>query len=312
MKNSIWIIIVLLITNCKAYKNAQTDAFQPLSTSNAKGSWQLVNELSDEFNGNEVDWRKWYKTSNLPNTTGWKWENEANAVVNNGIAELTMRHNVDNLNDDGTYFKSGILKSKATFTIGYVEARIKGAVIDVPGTKNGWGVCPSFWLYSDFDRDVANNETIYCEIDVVELQQFDWFKGHQDDIKDSDHNLHLVKKVNGKDVWFRPKQHIDTQMNKYRISDDPSRNYHVYGCEVNENEIIWYVDGVKIASKPNIYWYRPMNVTASLGLRRPFVQFSNNANRAVNPLENEEAKAQLSGMPTTMSVDYIRVWTKKE
>nr|WP_281386205.1 family 16 glycosylhydrolase [Hyunsoonleella aquatilis] len=247
----------------------------------------------------------------MPNTTGWKWNNETNAKAKSGIAELTMRHNADNVSDGGTYFKSGILKSKATFTTGYVEARIKGAVIDVPGPKNGWGVCPSFWLYSDFDGDVADGKTIYCEIDVVELQQFDWYKGHQDDIKDTDHNLHLVKKVNGKGVWFRPKKHPESQLNKYRLEDDPSKNYHVYGCEVNATKIIWYVDGVKIASKPNTDWYRPMNVTASLGLRRPFVEFSNNANRAVNPLVNEDAKKQLEGMPTTMYVDYIRVWEKR-
>lgn len=311
MKKPIWIVLILLLTNCKVQKSVQNETFQPLSTSNSNDTWQLVNVLSDEFNGSEVDWKKWYKTADLPNTSGWKWNNEDNANINNGIAELTMRHNANNIADGGTYFKSGILKSKATFKIGYVEARIKGAVINVPGPKNGWGVCPSFWLYSDFDREAADNETVYCEIDVVELQQFDWFKGHQDDIKDTDHNLHLVKKVNGKSVWFRPKQHIDTQLSKYRLDDDPSRNYHVYGCEVNETEITWYVDGVKIASKPNTSWNRPMNVTASLGLRRPFVQFSNNANRAVDPLVNPDAKKQLAGMPTTMFVDYIRVWEKK-
>ncbi|TNJ42401.1 family 16 glycosylhydrolase [Tamlana fucoidanivorans] len=283
----------------------------PVKTSNPSDSWQLVKSLSDEFDGAKLDWGKWYKEDKLPNTTGWKWNNNANAKIENGVAALTMQHNADNESDDGTYFKSGILKSKATFTTGYVEARIKGAAIAVSGPKNGYGVCPSFWLYSDFDRDVADGEVIYCEIDVVELQQFDWHKGHQDDIMDSDHNLHLVKKENGKGVWYRPKKYPEAQLNKFRLSDDPSKNYHIYGCEVNEKEIIWYVDGEKIGSKPNTYWYRPMHVTASLGLRRPFVKFSNNANRAVNPLVDEEAKKQLKGMPTTMYVDYIRVWKKK-
>ncbi|MGB5418707.1 family 16 glycosylhydrolase, partial [Algibacter sp.] len=240
---------------------SQIIAQEPVKTSDSSSSWKLVKSLSDEFDAKELDWKKWYKTDKLPNTTGWKWNNDANAKIVNGIAELTMRHNSNNDPDNGTYFKSGILKSKETFTTGYVEARIKGAVIDISGPRNGWGVCPSFWLYSDFDRDVEEGKTVYCEIDVVELQQFDWFKGHQDDIQDSDHNLHLVKKVDGKSIWFRPKQHIETQMNKYRIPDDPSRNFHVYGCEVNEEEIIWYVDGVEIARKANTDWYRPMNVT---------------------------------------------------
>lgn len=290
----------------------QISAQSPLKSSIAADIWELEESLSDEFNEATVNWKKWFKKNSLPNTTGWLWNNEENVKIIDGKAQLTMSHNSHNKADNGTYFKSGILKSKNTFTTGYVEARIKGAVIDVPGPINGWGVCPSFWLYSNFDRQVEDGKTIYCEIDVVELQQFDWHKGHQDDIRDSDHNLHLVKKVDGKGVWFRPKKHADTQLNKYRLPNDPSKNYHVYGCEVNEKEIIWYVDGIKIASKPNTSWYRPMNVTASLGLRKPFVKFSNNANRAVNPLQDERAKKQIVGIPTTMSVDYIRVWTKKK
>ncbi|MGA9638937.1 Ig-like domain-containing protein, partial [Flavobacterium sp.] len=35
-----------------------------------------------------------------------------------------------------------------------------------------------------------------------------------------------------------------------------------------------------------------------------------NANHAVNPLTDPDASKQLAGMPTTMSVDYVRVWTK--
>lgn len=282
----------------------------PTTTSDSTDTWHLVSSLSDEFDGVTPDWEKWNKTKTLPNTTGWKWNNDENVEILEGVAELTMRHNKNNISDNGTYFKSGILKSKETFKTGYVEARIKGAVIDVPGKSNGWGVCPSFWLYSNFDRTVSEGETIYNEIDIVELQQFDWFNNHLDDIRDSDHNLHLVKKVNGKSVWFRPKKHEAAQLNKYRLSNDPSINYHVYGCEVNETEIIWYVDGVRIASKPNTHWYRPMNVTLSLGLRRPFVKFSNNANRAVDPLVDVDARKQLAGIPTKMSVDYVRVWVK--
>ena len=321
MNRNLVIIVIasLLIVACKAKevttvkknKAKVENDVKPFLAESSNSNWQLVSSLSDEFNDSKVNWSKWYKDAYLPNTTGWKWNNEVNVNLVNGVAELTMRYNANNENDKGTYFKSGILKSKETFTKGYVEARIKGAVIDVPGPKNGFGVCPSFWLYSNFDRDVADGEVIYCEIDVVELQQFDWYKGHLDDIFDTDHNLHLVKKINGKGVWFRPKKHPETQLNKHRLEKDPSKNYHIYGCEVTDTTITWYVDGVKIASKPNTSWYRPMNVTASLGLRRPFVKFYNNANRAVNPMVDEEAKKQLQGMPTTMYVDYIRVWTKK-
>ncbi|WPR72236.1 family 16 glycosylhydrolase [Flavobacterium sp. NG2] len=271
--------------------------------------WKLQTNLSDEFNSKSIDWNnKWLLKKVLPNVNAWKWNNEANVNIVNNAAEITMRHNTDNVPVAGTYFNSGILKSKDTFTTGFVEVRMKGATINVPGMDNGRGVCPSFWLYSDFDRNVEEGQTVYSEIDVVELQQFDYFKGEQDDIFDMDLNLHMVIKENGKDVWYRPKQRVETQKNHYTASFDPRLDYHIYGCEVTKTEINWYIDGVKVATKPNGHWNRPMNVTMSLGLRVPFVKFMNNRFEPVDPLVDERAKKQLAGMPTSMSVDYVRVW----
>ncbi|MBU2951017.1 family 16 glycosylhydrolase [Tamlana agarivorans] len=280
-------------------------AQKPTKTENPNDQWNIKWNVSDEFNSPTPDWSKWRKTEALPNTTAWKWNNQQNVENDNGITALTMRQNPNNASDGGTYFKSGILKSYETFTYGYFEAKIKGADI-------GEGVCPAFWLYSDFDRTVSDGETVYSEIDIVELQQFDWYEGHQDDIQDMDLNLHAVVKENGQDVWRRPKAFPNAQLNKWRAPWDPTADFHIYGCEVNKNEIIWYVDGVEVARKPNLYWHRPMNVTLSLGLRKPFVKFYDNRNNAVNPEVDPDAQAKLGGMPTTMYVDYVRVWEKDE
>ncbi|GJM63061.1 family 16 glycosylhydrolase [Persicobacter diffluens] len=280
-------------------------AQKPTKTENPNDQWDIKWSASDEFNGDSPDWSKWMKSSGLPNTTAWKWDNNQNAKIKDGVLELTMRQNPNNTPDGGTYFKSGILKSYNTFTYGYFEAKIKGAAI-------GEGVCPSFWLYSNFDYSVKNGETVYSEIDVVELQQFDWMDGHQDDIYDMDHNLHAVVMENGSGVWRRPKAYPDEQLNKFRAPWDPTKGFHIYGCEVNENEIIWYVDGAEVARKPNTLWHRPMNVTLSLGLRKPFVEFYDNRNNAIDPESSPAAKAKLSEMPTSMYVEYVRVWEKKE
>ncbi|WP_422360128.1 Ig-like domain-containing protein [Reichenbachiella sp.] len=290
--------LFLMVITIQAYSQL------PSKASNPNDTWEIRWSASDEFNGTSPDWAKWIKSGNLPNTSSWKWDNTNNVKVENGIAELTMRHNPANASDGGTYFKSGILKSYNTFTFGYYEARIKGAPL--PGS----GVCPSFWLFSNFDESVGEGKTIYSEIDVVELQQFDWYEGHQDDVRDMDLNLHAVVKHNGARQWRRPKQYPEEQLNKWRAPWDPRADYHIYGCEVNENEIIWYVDGVEVGRKPNTYWYRPMNVTLSLGLRKPFVQFFDNRNNAINPLTDPEANAALADMPTSMYVDYVRVWEK--
>jgi hypothetical protein len=177
---------------------------------------------------------------------------------------------------------------------------------------NKSGACPAFWLYSGFDDKVAEGETVYCEIDIVELQQFDWYQGHQDDAQDTDLNLHCVIKQNGIRQWRRPKSFPDTQLNKWRAPWHPGKGFHVYGCEVSPDEIIWYVDGSEVARKPNTHWHGRKHVAVSLGLRRPFVTFKDNRNTPVDPQQSPETNSRFSEFPISMLVDYVRVWEKKK
>lgn len=277
---------------------------KPVKSLDPDDDWKIRWSSSDEFNGSQPDWKKWIRKGGLPDTTSWKWDNEQNITVDNGIAKLTMRHNSGNQPVKGTWFTSGILKSYRTYTYGYFEARIKGAVL------SGSGVCPSFWLYSNFDNKAAEGDVIYCEIDVVELQQYDWHQGHQDDVHDIDLNLHAVIKKNGKRSWLRPKGFPETQLNKWLAPWDPREDFHIYGCEVSPEQIIWYIDGKEVARKPNSLWHRPKHVALSLGLRKPFVRFANNRNNAIDPKADSEAAAMLPEMPVSMLVDYVRVWEK--
>lgn len=282
----------------------------PESAKENKVSWELDNDFSDEFNGvTDINYVKWSKSSGLPNTTAWLWDNTSNLKVENGIVKLTMRHNANNEAVNNTYFKSGILQSTKKNIYGYYEARIKGSGIPAGLSQDpkGRGVCPSFWLWS-FGSQTVNGELVtYSEIDAVELQQFDWYNNHQDDIRDMDLNLHTV--VNGE--WQRPKQFPDQQLNKWRANWDPSAGFHTYAVENRPDSIIWFVDGIRVAAKLNLYWHLPMNVTVSLGLRTPFVSFYNNKNNPINPLTDSRAKAKLDKMTndtTSMFVDYIRTW----
>lgn len=278
----------------------------PVKTSNPDDAWTIKWSASDEFTESAPDWKKWIRAGGLPDTSSWQWDNPDNVSIEDGVALLTLRHNAGNTPKAGTYFSSGILKSYRTFVNGYFEARIKGAAF--PET----GVCPSFWLFSNFDDRVAEGETIYSEIDVVELQQFDWYSGRQDDVRDLDLNLHCVIKKEGKRSWRRPKDYAEEQLNKWRAPWDPRGDFHIYGCEVNESEIIWFIDGQEVARKANLHWHRPKHLALSLGLRKPFVQFANNRNNTVDPMVDPKAKEKLSALPTTMYVDYVRVWQKEE
>ena len=279
---------------------------KPVKTSNPGANWKIRWNVSDEFNDAQPNWKKWIKSGRLPNTSSWKWDNAQNVTIEDGVSKLTLRHNSGNRPDVGTYFKSGILKSHQTITYGYFEARIKGAAFQ------GSGVCPSFWLFSDFDDKATEGEIIYCEIDVVELQQFDWCQGHQDDVRDIDLNLHCILKMNGMRKWRRPKDFPEAQLNKWRAPWDPREEFHIYGCEVSEKEIIWYVDGREVAQKLNTHWHLPKHVALSLGLRKPFVRFDQNRNNAFDPETDPDAREKLPELPTSMFVDYVRVWQKEE
>ncbi|QDT86902.1 Kappa-carrageenase precursor [Gimesia chilikensis] len=275
---------------------------QPIASSNSDANWQIRWSVSDEFSGGEPDWKKWVKTLGLPETSSWNWNNGENIEITDGKAKITLRHSPQ----DGRFFSSGILKSYRTFKYGYFEARIRGVDWDESGA------CPAFWLYSGFDDKVGEGETIYCEIDVAELQQLDWFQGHQDDSKDIDLNLHCVVKQDGKRQWRRPKNFSKQQLKKWRAPWHPGKEFHIYGCEVNRDEIIWYVDGTEVSRKPNTNWHGAKHVAVSLGLRKPFVTFQNNRNIPVDPEKTAETKSRLSEFPVSMLVDYVRVWERKD
>lgn len=300
-------IATSFLAGCIALCGLEAWAQQPTKLEGVSTKWEIRWSASDEFNADSVDWKKWIREGGLPMVSSWRWNNAENVTANQGVAQLTFRHEPgkDRAGKTETHFTSGILKSYRTFTYGFFEARIKG--VPFPGT----GVCPSFWLFSDFDDGVEEGGTVYCEVDVVEMQQFDWLDGHQDDVKDIDFNLHCVVKENGKRSWRRPKAFPDAQLSKWRAPWDPREDFHIYGCEIGKEEIVWYVDGKEVARKPNTHWHRPMHVALSLGARKPFVRFEGNRHVVVDPVADAEAVKQLDHLPTSMSVDYVRVWEER-
>lgn len=271
----------------------------PASAITGHERWQLDINLSDEFNEAVNYNNKWKIQPN--NVAAWTYDNVNNISVASGIAQIKAVYSPHTRNYSGSlrnfYFKSGMLTTQATKVYGYFEAKIKGASL-FPG------VCPAFWLFSDFDRSsTQDGHIVYSEIDAVELQQNDWYLGHQDDVMDMDLNLHAVVRENGAEVWKRPKAFPEQQLNKYRAPWDPRAGFHTYAVENRPDSVFWYVDGNLVGKKKNLYWHRPMNVTLSLGMRSPFVKFENNAFVPQQP-----DAGQISSFPTFMSADYVRTW----
>ena len=265
-------------------------------------NWKFVAEQSDEFNGTRVDRAKWNVD---PKDFGvWSWESK-NVSQNDGAMHLTMLQEDHQRGKLTFHYTSGMARNDRTITYGYFEARVKGC-------SRYPGASPAFWLYSSNpqNRFVAKDgETVtYSEIDIFELQQseFDFETRKHFPVNRIDCNLHTVLLKEGKSQWIRPNNRPDLCRNHYDAEWDPREDYHVYAVENSRDWIIWYIDGQQIAKKPNLYWHLPMHLTLSLGLRYPFVKYENNERLPV------PEKTTRDGFPTTMSVDYVRVWQKSQ
>ena len=298
--------ILLLLVGYASLATAQTGANSKPLTAKPGEEWVIRWNRSDDFKGDEVDWRKWNKK---PEKFGiWSWDNQNNVSVSEGILTITLRCDQDhNSGESGkkesdgppVAFTSGMLKSYATGTYGYYEARIKGAPL-FPG------VCPAFWLYSRIDDSVLKQgEVRYSEIDIVELtQRQSEIEGNE---KITDHNLHTILSNGNQGLkgraWRRPHdpRYKEAQALEYRAPFDPRSGFHTYGCLVGKDLIKWYVDGVEIGQKKNDFWHRKMNVALSLGVRAPYAVFENNR---LNPARDQPA----GDFPTSMQIDYVRVW----
>ncbi len=236
---SICLLAGLLFFYLTQRSEAQNPPLQPLS--DPDGRWVLLNEYSDEFNGNKLDTVRW---NHRVRPWGlWTWRPE-NVTVSDSMLLLTMRYQPHQRKKKKLFYTSGAIKSKLPALLyGYFEARIKAA-------PRYPGVCSAFWISH-------RSKEKWTEIDFVELKQN---PRHANQIDFYTH------------VFYHPelKQKKPLRKGQSWIAPwDPSADFHVYGCQWTESDIRWYVDGKMVAIKKNIYWHQPLDVILSMGLRRP-------------------------------------------
>lgn len=271
----------------------------PLGQSSSEG-WLIVSSMSDEFVSDRVDTSKW--NVDTEDFGPWSWEPE-NVSQRDGSMHLRMVQKNHARGDQVLHYTSGMARNDRTITYGYFEARVKGC-------GRYPGACPSFWLYSIGSQNryqARDGQTVaYSEIDIVELQQseYDFKSKTHFPVTRIDCNLHTTLIQGGKRVWARPGNRPELCANHFDSQWDPRDDYHVYGVENSKDWIVWYIDGTEVGRKPNLYWHLPMHVTLSLGLRYPFVKYENGER---SPVTEETTSDEF---PTTMSVDYVRVWRR--
>jgi beta-glucanase (GH16 family) len=248
-----------------------TDAY-PLSDQENKGGWIKREQVSDEFDGTELDRTKW--------TVGLKWWkgrqpalfSEKNVTVSDGKLHLTMRKEKlpERLEKQGYQdYTSAALHSKVRCRYGYYEVKAKPK--DSGGSSSFWFCIPG---YESPDWNT--------EIDVFEIGGK--AKGFE---QKYNMTLHVFKTPEEKKhwsvggVWVAP----------WRLADD----YHVYGLDWATDEIRYYVDGVLVRSVENTRWHYPLRLIFDSETMPDWFGMPDDKD-----------------LPSTFSIEYVRAWKKQD
>lgn len=276
------------------------DPLPILKEPNPGTTWILDERFSDEFNTDVVDEVKWERDLRPWGERAWRADN---VFQEDGSLVIRARYEPHQVREQRYFYTFGILRSRAKTTYGYFEARIKGC-------SRFPGLCPGFWLYSyGADRNPRYPQVAYSEIDIVEMLQGLYVPDlkRQVGVEHIDLNLHTrLFDEQGDQVWVRPNHRPDICRGYWTAPWDPREDYHLYACENTPETITWYIDGVKVAEKENLYWHLPMSITLTMEARPPLIAWAGEDGRIPVP----EA-ATPEGFPTRMLVDYVRCWMPK-
>ena len=298
----IGLAVLLVGTRVQAAQSSVRQTPLPaLVEPNPAKNWVLDEQFSDEFNAQAVDQQKWDKNLRPWGERAWCSDN---VLQRDGKLVIRARYEPHRVRQQRYFYKLGILRSRQKTTYGYFEARIKGC-------SRFPGLCPAFWLYSyGRDRNPEFPRVAYSEIDIIELEQglYNPALKRRVGVNHMDLNLHTrLLDANGKEQWVRPNDSPEVCRGFWEASWDPRDDFHVYACENTPEKITWYIDGVKVSEKKNLYWHLPMSVTFTMELRPPLIAWAGEAGRVPVP---DASTAE--GFPTEMEVDYVRCWTLKK
>ena len=251
----------------------------------ANKKWVLVDEMSDEFNGREIDDKKWQ-------TTGQNWIGRApglfvpeNIKVKKGNLQITTVKLPEPVFKENKTFThgGGHVMSKHTMTYGYYECRMKA---------NKTFMSSTFWLYNN-KEDGEGCDRRNTELDIQECvgQVTSDKEANQSFDAEMHSNTHSRNIEEGCDVQSGIIGAVAPINGK--VYDD----YHVYGAWwKSKDEILFFLDG-KFHSKvkPAADFNLPMHI-------RMVVETYN-----WNPVPLDGGM-NLSEADRTTTYDWVRSW----
>jgi beta-glucanase (GH16 family) len=242
-----------------------------------EGDW--VKTFDDEFNAPKIDASKW----NIYGENYWDKEShfsKADVIVGGGLVKLRFEKKLGHQNDDPkrqeTNYAVGYLDTfgKWTQRYGYFEARMK-----LPTAPGLW---PAFWMMPDRGAGAANRQDTGnngMEFDIME---------HLDRWGPNRYNIAMHWDGYGKD-------HKSTGSDKIYVQPDKD-GYITCGLLWTPGSAVYYCTG-----KPVLRWDNPRvgSVPEIMMFTMPMGGWDNNA--------LDDAR-----LPDDFSVDYVRVWQRKD
>ena len=196
-----------------------------------QGKWEVLEAFTDEFEGTELDPRKWH-----PGNPQWLgrqpgYFHTKNVTVRDGKLHITMRaEDLPRLPKGYHTYTCGAVKSKTRVRYGYFE--VKCRPMDSRGSS-------AFWFYD-------STPEIWTEIDVFEIGG--GAPAHERVVHMNAHVFHTLP--NRGRHWSRGGK----WKAPYRLAD----GYHVYALEWGPDQIRYSVDGVVVRTMPNTHWHQPL------------------------------------------------------
>lgn len=253
--------------------------------------WNLV--WSDEFDGNTLDETKW--TQHYPMMRRGGYWDESQAWVENNNLIIRTEYLEDGRSGAGWYSQLVDTQEKYEFTYGYVEC----SCICPPAS----GIWAAFWLLGDgMFEPPTGSAANGCEIDLFESGNY----GKANYLKHD-----MVNQATGYDGYGENGKGVI--IGRYK-GENIYSEYNTYGLEWNEEEIIFYINGVetdRLSGKwvPQSPMYMLLSVevagtdgTPNTGLAGEEIEFLKDSKSV---WDNDP-----SAMPADFKVDYVRVYQK--
>lgn len=229
---SIWLFIAGLFSPASV-KPSQPTVVPPPENPKVIQMEDFTLTWADEFEGDGVDTTKWTGFRCGGDTAvvrqgGW-WHTDF-ASVTNGSLRIATKYYADGYKGGRAGWYSCGLCTTGLFqqTYGYFEARCI--------LPKGVGMWSAFWMLpQDFSHTVGSGGTDGAELDVFESPNYHYKLS--DNVNVVTTNIHI-------DGYGKEEQ-SENVATPFIEANDPYETFNTYGVEWNENEYIFYINGVE-------------------------------------------------------------------